>query len=248
MLIMAKKTYESFAKYYDLVYGTKDYKAEGKAIERIVGKYKGSEGKKLLDVACGTGKHLKYLKQKFECTGTDLNQNMLDAAKKNLGDVRLVRSNMVTMRLGRKFDVITCLFSAIGYVKTYKNLEKTINNFSDHLNPGGVLIIQPWFNKSQWKGDGYIDMRTYDSKNLKIARLSSNSTRGTISLLNFHFLVAEKNKEVRYFLEKHELGLFDEKKTLRIMEKAGLKAKRFVKNAPELGKLGNRGLFVAVKK
>ena len=32
---------------------------------------------------------------------------------------------MIDMDLGKKFDVITCLFSSIGYVKTYSNLEQT---------------------------------------------------------------------------------------------------------------------------
>ena len=52
---------------------------------------------------------------------------------------------MTTMSLGRRFDVITCLFSTIGYVKTYQNLAKTLRNFADHLRPGGLLLIEPWF-------------------------------------------------------------------------------------------------------
>ena len=55
--------YKELAKYYDLIYLSKDYKKESQQLMRIIKKYKKSEGKKLLDVACGTGGHLKFLEK-----------------------------------------------------------------------------------------------------------------------------------------------------------------------------------------
>ena len=64
--------------------------------------------------------------------------------------------------------MITSLFSSIGYVKTHSNLEKTINNFSNHLRKGGVVLIEPWFTKSTfYPGNPFLD--TYNSKKIKIA-------------------------------------------------------------------------------
>ena len=76
--------YKKLAKYYDLVYSWKDYKKEANKIRKLIKKYKKSEGKGLLDVACGTGGHLKFLKSNFSCTGIDINDEMLKIAKKKV--------------------------------------------------------------------------------------------------------------------------------------------------------------------
>ncbi|MFX1344099.1 MAG: methyltransferase domain-containing protein, partial [Promethearchaeota archaeon] len=72
--------YKELAKYYDLIYSWKDYRKETNKIEKLIKKYKKSDGNKLLDVACGTGKHVEYLKENFSCTGIDLNVEMINIA------------------------------------------------------------------------------------------------------------------------------------------------------------------------
>ena len=68
-----KSIYGELAKYYDLLYSFKDYKTEASKIIQLIAKYKKSKGDSLLEVACGSGHHLEYLKSKFSCMGTDLN-------------------------------------------------------------------------------------------------------------------------------------------------------------------------------
>lgn len=233
--------YRELARYYDLIYSFKAYKKEAEQIKRFVKKYKKSEGKELLDVACGTGKHLNYLKDNFTCTGVDLNEDMLKIARERFPDVIFKKSDMIDLKIDKKFDVITCLFSSIGYVKTYKNLTKTINGFSNHLKEGGVLIIEPWISRDDYNV-GLPHMTTYDRKEIKIARVNVSKIEGNVSILEFHYLVAEKNKEVKYFVDKHELGLFEIEDTLDIMQEAGLKAV-FLKS----GLLEHRGVFIGVK-
>ena len=55
---------KELAKYYDLIYSWKDYKKEVENINKLILKYKQSRGKRLLEVACGTGHHLQYFKDK----------------------------------------------------------------------------------------------------------------------------------------------------------------------------------------
>ena len=54
--------YRDLAKYYDLIYSWKDYAKETSELKRLFSKYKKSAGTMLLDVACGTGHHIKHLK------------------------------------------------------------------------------------------------------------------------------------------------------------------------------------------
>ena len=232
--------YKELAKYYDLIYSWKDYKKETDKIKHLIKKYKKSDGNKLLDVACGTGKHLESLKEKYHCTGIDLNEEMINIAKKNIVDVDFKTADMVSFDLNDQFDIITCLFSSIGYVKSYDNLEKTIMNFKKHLKVGGLVIIEPWFTKSGYMV-GLPSMTTYDGEDIKIARLNTTALDKDLSVMEMHYLIVEKNKDVEYFVDRHELGLFETSKFLTIMNNVGFKSE-FLKD----GLMKGRGLYIGI--
>jgi len=107
----------------------------------------------------------------------------LNVAKKKIINVSFKKADMITMNLNKKFDVITCLFSSIGYVKTYPNLQKAMKSFAKHLKTGGVVIIEPWFTKSAYKA-GTPHMTTYESKDIKIARLKRECFRNGYALFD----------------------------------------------------------------
>lgn len=240
---MTKKSiYQDLAKYYDLIYTDKNYKVEANKIKSLIKKYKKSTGNELLEVACGTGKHIQFLKDEFSVLATDANQAMLNIAKKNTPGVKFKQADMTQLNLNKKFDVIICLFSSIGYVKNYKNLNRTIENFSHHLKQGGVVIIEPWFTESAYI-TGLPSMTTYDGENLKIARLCVCKKIGILSVLYMHYLIAERNHDMKHYIDHHELAMFDTSRFIEIMQKHSLKT-RFVKN----GLIKDRGLYIGVKK
>jgi ubiquinone/menaquinone biosynthesis C-methylase UbiE len=230
------------ARYYDRVYSFKDYLDEAVRLQNLIIKYSESGGNSLLDVACGTGLHLKHLKDDFSCTGVDVSKSMLKIARKNAKGVTFKEADMKTLRLGKQFDVIVCLLSSIGYVKTVASLEKTIRNFSRHLKKGGLALIEPSHAKSFYVS-GEPRITTYDGKDTKIARVNVTRIRQATAVLNMHILIAERGKDAKYFVDRHELGLFGINNTLRIMKAAGLKSK-YLKN----GLMPGRELFVGIKK
>lgn len=233
--------YRKLASYYDLIYSWKDYQKESTTILRLIQKNKKSKGKTLLEVGCGTGHHLQYFKKKFDCTGIDINDEIIQVAKKKVKGVQFKQGNMIQFDLNQQFDAITCLFSAIGYVKTYQNLEKTINTMSKHLVQGGVIIIEPWFSKKKFK-TGKPILTTYQDKNIKIARMSISEVKGNISTLHMQYLIAQKNKPIQHVTDHHELGLFETQKTLQYLKKAGINA-----TFQQDGLMKDRGLFVGIK-
>jgi hypothetical protein len=148
---------------------------------------------------------------------------------------------MIDFNLNSEFDVILCLFSSIGYVKTYENLEKTFLNFSSHLKKGGVLIVEPWFTKSTfWVG--VPGMTTYDGEDVKIARLNTTKVESDLSIMEMHYLIAKKNEDIKYFVDIHELGLFETDKTLELMANANMISEYLID-----GLMKDRGLLVGVK-
>jgi SAM-dependent methyltransferase len=179
---------------------------------------------------------MKHLGDDFSCTGLDINGEMLELAKKNIEDAEFIEADMITMSLGRRFDVITCLFSSIGYVKTYENLGKTLRNFANHLKPGGLLLIEPWFTEDvYWVGVPWMD--TYEDDDVKIARLNVSRKEGNVSVMDMHYLVAERDAGVKHYVGRHELGLFDTDRTLELMREAGFRASYTAEGTPSSRRL-----------
>ena len=233
--------YRELAKYYDKVYHWKDYTVETEKIKELIKQHKTTPGNSLLEVGCGTGHHIQHLQDTYQCTGVDVNKEILEVAREKLPDTEFIQANMITMDLGRKFDVITCLFSSIGYVKTYANLEKALNRFYSHLLSGGVAVIEPWFTRDAFDV-GRPSVSVYEDDDLKIARVCVSEVDGDVSVLDMHYLVAERGEKVKHYVDRHELGLFEIDETLEIMKAVGFNAWYL----PD-GLMENRGLYIGRK-
>src|SRR3954463_15826813 len=104
----------------------------------------------VLDVACGTGAHARALIDAgFRVDGVDLEPIFVEIAAAKCPEGSFVVADMTDLELPGRYDVVTCLFSAIGYVRTDGALQSTIHRMAAHLNPGGVLIVDPWFEPGQ---------------------------------------------------------------------------------------------------
>lgn len=137
-------------RYYDAIYSWKDYAQEAAYVRRIIAKHKRSDGNALLDVACGTGGHVPYLRDDFAYEGLDLDPEMLALARERFPEVAFHQGDMVDFVMRRSFDVVTCLFSSIANVKTEQRLQQAIANMARHLRPGGVLLVGAFFTPQEW--------------------------------------------------------------------------------------------------
>lgn len=214
--------YGRFAKYYDKLYlKKKDYIHEAGFIGSLIRKYN-PKAKSVLDVACGTGIHMSLLRKTgYLATGVDASSEMLKLARKRLGGrTELLQADMKGFRLGKKFDVVTCMFSAINYNLGYVDLKKTIGNFYCHLGTPGLAIIDVGFFPQMWVPD-FLSFDTYKGETLSIARLSKSALgKDGIADIDMLFLVKENGK-VDFEIDEHRLMPFDLKKVRRIMQAAG---------------------------
>lgn len=225
------------AHYYDLIYRDKDYAAEVNTILKLIHEYGLPNGDQLLDVACGTGHHIQYLKEHFNVQGLDLNPELLEIARQRNPEVPFHEGDMIDFDLGKKFDVITCLFSSIGYVKTLQNLRLAIDTMRAHLKPDGLLIIEPWFTPDEWT-PATVHALFVDEPELKIARVNTSFARGRLSYFDLHYLIGTPQK-TDHFVERHELGLFEREEMEDAFSHAGLEVAFH-----EEGLIG-RGLYLA---
>jgi SAM-dependent methyltransferase len=225
------------AQYYDTIYlAMKDYGAEAEKLTAFVHQFCRSIGNRLLDVACGTGLHLFYLKQHFQVEGLDLDEQLLAIARqRNLG-IPLHHADMTDFDLGCTFDVVICLFSAIGYVQTLDNLSRAVQCMAQHLVPGGILLIEPWFTPETWR-PGIVHARFIDEPNLKIARMNTSDVDGRLSIMDMHYLIGTP-EGTKHYVERHDLGLFTSDEMIDALTACGLEV------TYDKGGLTGRGLYI----
>ncbi len=232
--------YDGIARFYDELHSQKDYAADAERITKLI-RARRPDAKSLLDVACGTGRHLEHLRRQFDVMGVDFSAAMLERAHARLTDVELVQADMAELALDRTFDAITCLFSAIGYVRTRDRLHATLQRFGDHLEPGGVAIIEPWIRPEDYEDGRVTADIVVDRPDLKIVRTFGSNRRGRASILDMQMLVVTP-QGTEHVSEIHELGLFSIADHTAAFEAAG-----FEVDHDPVGLIG-RGLYVGVKR
>ena len=223
------------ARFYDHLYAFKDYAAPSEQILQLI-KERSPNARTLLNVGCGTGRHLEALGSHFQLEGVDLNPDMLAIARRRLPGVPLQEGDMTCFELPRRFDVVTCLFSAIGYVKTLENMRAAVRQMARHLNPGGVMILEPWFTPDHYWTDT-ITANFVNEPALKIAWMYTSKRVENVSVLDIHYMVGTPDG-IEQYTEIHEIGLFTHEEYLEAMGAAGLQSE--LRTDPIFG----RGLYI----
>jgi SAM-dependent methyltransferase len=100
-------------------------------------------GRRLLDIGCGTGRDTGHLAEiGYTATGLDSSTQMLAYARSRYPLARFVSGDMRNFALGARFDVVTCLDSALLYCHTNADLTAFLARCREHLAPGGLLIAE----------------------------------------------------------------------------------------------------------
>ncbi len=206
---------------YDALCQNHDYQGEAIKIKEIVAAHKQTDGRRLLDIACGTGNHLLFLTDDFDLTGLDLSREQLAQARQKLPETEFHQANMLDFKLDQDYDVITCLFRSIAYANRLEDLRQAIGKMAGHLRPGGVLIIDPFFTPENYP-EGKLLATFVNQPDLKIGRIGRADRDNRQAVWNLHHLVGRPGR-VDYFVEHHRLGLYSQAEYQQTLEAVGLR-------------------------
>jgi SAM-dependent methyltransferase len=140
--LFARGTFDEFAGFYDLFTAHHDYEAWIPSLEALARRH-GLQGRRVLDVAAGTGKSfLPLLQRGYEVTACDVSPAMLArAATKSRGRVHLVEADMCALpRLGT-FDLVTCIDEPINYLSSDEDVAAAFRAARDCLAAGGIYLF-----------------------------------------------------------------------------------------------------------
>ncbi|HEU5475561.1 MAG TPA: methyltransferase domain-containing protein [Actinophytocola sp.] len=197
----------------------------------------------LLDVGCGTGEHLRALARFFhEVVGLEPVPAMCDVARAKLPGVQIHHGDPRTFDLGRTFDAICCLAGTIGQMSTIDELVGVLRTMAWHLEPGGVLAIDPYWSPENHP-DGQVAHHAVRDRDRTVVRLSRSTRRGDAVRHDAHYLVADRTG-IRHLTHTQPLTLFTRSEYLSALEAADCTAEQL----PAAGGFAARGLIVGIRR
>ena len=138
----------SYPEYCDVAYDW-DRKPECDFIESCIERYSEVKARSILDIACGTGIHLReFARRGYEVVGIDGKKEMVDfvlrqAAAEGL-DVKCLRSDIKAFDPGRKFGCVICMLDSFRYLLTDEDILSHLKSVAASLEDGGLYIIDLW--------------------------------------------------------------------------------------------------------
>ena len=108
---------------------------------------------KILELGCGTGRiTIPIALQGKSVVGLDISQPMLDECARKWGNeshtnhknLTLIQGDMSDFDLGEQFPLIIMPYRSFMHLLTQKQQINCLNRIADHLEPGGLFIMNTW--------------------------------------------------------------------------------------------------------
>jgi SAM-dependent methyltransferase len=133
--------------YYHLLYGKRDENEAGVLIHRLIDYLAPQPGAKMLDLACGKGRHSRILSELgFDVTGLDLSENSIAEAQKHSSEnLHFVVHDMRKPFKDQTFDYVFNLFTSFGYFDNESDDIRVLQSVHQGLKSKGIFILD-YFN------------------------------------------------------------------------------------------------------
>jgi 2-polyprenyl-3-methyl-5-hydroxy-6-metoxy-1,4-benzoquinol methylase len=116
-------------------------------IDRVLGMLRPEDGARVLDLACGTGRHsIELARRGFSVLGVDIATDLLEVAEadgSSVDGVSFLQADLRELAFDSEFDVVLNLNDgAIGYFETEEENHRTFEVIAAALRPGGSNLLQ----------------------------------------------------------------------------------------------------------
>jgi SAM-dependent methyltransferase len=229
---MSTRQFDTYARFYNLLYKDKNYKKEATYIHELISRHysKKQSVLTLLDLACGTGKHLFELSDLgyAHLSGSDIAKAMIDVARQNAqqAEKRIDFYNysfQEAHNIPGKFDIVISMFSAVNYITSFTDQLKTFRNIYQLLEEGGIFMFDYWNGNAVVRDYSPVKVLRKQDKEAEIIRISNTE----IDLIRQHATVKfncqyfEGQQRIDEFEEVHHLHYYYFPEMYNLLEVAG---------------------------
>ena len=227
--------FDAYARYYDLLYRDKDYRAESEYVASHIRQY-APQAKRILELGCGTGAHAEQLaRMGYLVHGVDLSPQMLagaEARRKGLpaevaSRLSLGHGDARTARTGESHDVVVSLFHVMSYQTTDAGLRGMFETAFAHLRHGGLFIFDFWYGPAVLTQRPEVRVKRLEDETIEVTRIAEPVIRVNENMVdvNYSVFIEEKatgkvervreSHHMRYLflpeLERYREGSFEER-------------------------------------
>ncbi|WP_256012415.1 class I SAM-dependent methyltransferase [Desertivirga xinjiangensis] len=224
--------------YYHILYHQRNDEEAEFFIDNLCALLKPVKNTRILDIACGRGRHSVYLNKKgYDVTGIDLSYSNVKFAKQFENEtLHFFEHDMRHLLNIRYFDIALNLFTSFGYFETERDHVNALKTFRKSLKQDGVMILD-YFNiekilknltRQEVKHIDGIDFNISKKiANEKIVKTISFETRGkdyhfkeevkAFSLGDFERLFKLSGFRIESIYGDYSLGEFNEIKSDRLI-------------------------------
>jgi SAM-dependent methyltransferase len=221
------------ARHYDLIYADKPYAGEARFVHDLLG---GAPGR-LLDVACGSGRHAReFAALGWQVTGVDYSPDLLERAREAGIDVH--EQDMRALEVpGAPFDAVTCLFDSIGYPQDNDGVVAALAGMRRH---GGRVAVEFLHAPALLTHADPVRVRRWELPGGgELLRVSETEIDAPAMTMHVSYDVVELRADGGYARERERQSnrFFAVEEMRALMALAGLRVDRFVP-AYEAGEVG----------
>lgn len=129
--------------YYHILYKNRDLPEAKQFIHRVIEQLPLKKNAKVLDLACGKGRHAVTLAEcGFDVLGIDLSSNSIEEAKKyEHPSLKFAVHDMREVIENERFNGVFNLFTSFGYFDSIDDNQRVIDSIAEMLLPNGLLVI-----------------------------------------------------------------------------------------------------------
>lgn len=189
--------FDSYSKYYNLLYKDKEYSREVEYVSNLINKYN-PNSKTILDLGCGTGRHDEFfVKRGYSVCGIDISEKMLEEANKlaEKGKLSFFKGDIRNLELNQQFDVVISLFHVISYQTTNEDLRNTFETASKHLKRRGLFIFDCWYGPTVLSEKPSVRIKRLEDENTKLLRIAEPVMYPNENLVDVNYEILVEDKE-----------------------------------------------------
>ncbi len=223
--------------FYHILYKDRDHLEASIFMDNLTAFLKLPSGSEILDLACGKGRHARYLnKLGFHVTGVDLSPESIAYAKRYENPSLHFEEHDMCLPYPKKFDAVFNLFTSFGYFDSEEDNLRTIKAIREELKPNGFGVID--FMNAEFVKNNMIpeDSKSIDGIDFKIERFFdqghifkniSFDHQGTaysftervmaLELNDFKDYFNQANVQLKYCFGDYDLNPFNEELSERLI-------------------------------
>ena len=183
-------TYQGLhARWYDLIYADKPYREEAAFVDRLL-REDGRVTGRLLEIACGTGRHaVEFARLGWAVTGVDYSPDLLLHARARSADIDWLEQDMRKLDVpGRPFDAVTCLFDSIGYPQSDEGVIAALRGAHGHLASGGIFAAEFLHAPALTAGASPLRVKRWSVDDVELVRISETELEGSVMHVSYELI------------------------------------------------------------